>query len=76
MSKAIAFYKASGKEIALAEFTNPKGPFIQDEMYIFVLDPKGIMIAHGVNEKYIRGVMQGTPWANSSITKRQKEALT
>jgi len=53
VSKAIAFYKASGKEIALAEFTNPKGPFVQDEMYIFVLDPKGIMIAHGVNEKYI-----------------------
>ena len=52
VSKAIAFYKASGKEIALAEFTNPKGPFVQDEMYIFVLDPKGIMIAHGVNEKY------------------------
>lgn len=37
----------------MAEFTNPKGPFVQDEMYIFVLDPKGIMIAHGVNEKYI-----------------------
>ena len=53
VSKAIAFYKDSGKEIALAEFTNPKGPFVQDEMYIFVLDPKGIMIAHGVNEKYI-----------------------
>ena len=53
VSKAIDFYKASGKEIALAEFTNPKGPFVQDEMYIFVLDPKGIMIAHGVNEKYI-----------------------
>lgn len=53
VSKAIAFYKASGKEIALAEFTNPKGPFVQDEMYIFVLDPKGIMIAHGVNEKYL-----------------------
>ena len=52
VSKAIAFYKASGKEIALAEFTNPKGPFVQDEMYIFVLDPKGIMVAHGVNEKY------------------------
>ncbi len=52
VSKAIAFYKASGKEIALAEFTNPKGPFVQDEMYIFVLNPKGIMIAHGVNEKY------------------------
>jgi len=50
---AINFYRNSGKDIALAEFTNPKGPFVQDEMYIFVLDPKGNMIAHGVNEKYI-----------------------
>jgi hypothetical protein len=53
VSKAIDFYKASGKDIAFAEFTNPKGPFVQNEMYIFVLDTKGIMLAHGVNEKYI-----------------------
>ncbi|MGA3209109.1 MAG: cache domain-containing protein [Syntrophales bacterium] len=52
VANAIAFYKTSGKEIALAEFTNPKGPFVQDEMYIFVLDSKGNMVAHGVNEKY------------------------
>ena len=53
VANAINFYKSSGKDIALAEFTNPKGPFVQDEMYVFVLDPKGGMIAHGVNEKYI-----------------------
>ena len=53
VAKAIAFYKASGKEIAVAEFTNSKGPYVQDEMYIFVLDNKGTMIAHGVNEKFI-----------------------
>jgi len=53
VANAINFYKNSGKDIALAEFTNPKGPFVQDEMYVFVLDPKGAMIAHGVNEKYI-----------------------
>ena len=52
VAKAIEFYKASGREIALAEFTNPKGPFVQDDMYIFVLDSKGNMVAHGVNEKY------------------------
>ena len=53
VANAINFYKSSGKDIALAEFTNPKGPFVQDEMYVFVLDLKGAMIAHGVNEKYI-----------------------
>jgi len=52
VENAIAFYRNSGKEIALAEFTNPKGPFVKDEMYIFVLDSKGYMIAHGVNQKY------------------------
>ena len=52
VANAIAFYKASGKEIALAEFTNPNGPFVKDEMYIFVLDSQGNMVAHGINEKY------------------------
>jgi signal transduction histidine kinase len=52
VAKAIEFYKASGKEIALAEFTNTHGPFVQEEMYIFVLDSRGNMVAHGVNEKY------------------------
>jgi cytochrome c len=37
----------------VAEFTNSKGPFVEGEMYIFVLDNKGTMIAHGVNEKFI-----------------------
>lgn len=52
VAKAIEFYSNSGKDIALAEFTNPKGPFVQDEMYIFVLNHEGTMLAHGVNEKY------------------------
>jgi len=47
VAKAIHFYSNSGKDIALAEFTNPKGPFVQDEMYIFVLNHEGTMLAHG-----------------------------
>jgi len=53
VQKAIAFYKKAGKAIAMAEFTNPKGPFIDGDMYVFVLNLKGTMLAHGVNEKYI-----------------------
>ena len=52
VANAVSFYKNSGREIALAEFTNPNGPFVQDEMYIFVLDSQGNMVAHGINEKY------------------------
>ena len=51
--KAVAFYKASGKRIALAEYSNPEGQFVQDEKYIYVLSLKGTMLAHGVNEKFV-----------------------
>jgi cytochrome c len=52
VADAVTFYKNSGRDIALAEFTNLNGPFVRDEMYIFVLDSQGNMVAHGVNEKY------------------------
>ena len=51
---AIAFYKTSGKRIALAEYSNPKGVFVQEEMYLFVLNSKGTMLAQGVNERFVR----------------------
>ncbi|MGZ6250348.1 MAG: cache domain-containing protein, partial [Syntrophales bacterium] len=53
VKKAIAFYKKAGKAVAMAEFTNQKGPFVDGEQYVFVLNLKGTMLAHGVNEKYI-----------------------
>ena len=53
VEKAKQFYKSSGKRIALAEFTNPNGAFVEDEMYIFVLGCKGTMLGHGVNDKYV-----------------------
>jgi cytochrome c len=53
VEKAIAFYKANGRAIALAEFSNPQGRFVKGEQYIFVLDSTGVMLAHGVNQKYV-----------------------
>jgi len=53
VAKAIAFYKTSEKATALAEFSNSQGSFVQDDMYIFVLNRKGTVISHGIDEKYI-----------------------
>jgi cytochrome c len=50
--KAIAFYKANGRGIALAELASPHGTFYQDERYVFVLDINGAMLAHPVNDRY------------------------
>lgn len=53
VESAIAFYRANGKEIALAEFASPRGRFTKDQRYIFALDLNGIMLAHGVNPTYV-----------------------
>ena len=53
VERAKAFYASTGKEIALAEFTNPRGQFIQNAQYIFVLDLNGLMLAHGMNRLFV-----------------------
>ena len=53
VDEAKTFYLHTGKRVALAEFTNPHGMFTEGEMYIFVLNAGGTMLAHGVNEKYV-----------------------
>ncbi len=51
--KAVAFMKANGKDKALAEFSNPKGQFVDRDLYIFVYDLNGKCVAHGANRKMI-----------------------
>lgn len=51
--KAIAYYKANGKGKAFAEINNKSGQFIDRDMYVYVLDTNGTMMAHGANEKLI-----------------------
>jgi len=46
VKKAIEYYKANGKDKALAEFSNPKGQFCKEDCYIYVLDMNGKMLAH------------------------------
>jgi cytochrome c len=53
VEKAIAFFRVNDAAIALAEFSNPQGRFVKGEQYVFVLDPTGVMLAHGVNGKYV-----------------------
>jgi signal transduction histidine kinase len=53
VKKAIDYMKANGKEKAFAEFSNPKGKFIDRDLYIFVYDMDGKCVAHGFNQKMI-----------------------
>jgi cytochrome c len=44
--KGVAFFKANGKDKALAEFNQPQGKFVKDDVYIYVLDLNGKMVAN------------------------------
>ena len=46
VKKAVAYYKANGEDKALEEFSKAGGQFVEGDMYIFVYDLKGTMLAH------------------------------
>jgi hypothetical protein len=52
VGQAIDFYKLAGRDVALAEFSNSNGMFVQGDLYVFVLSAKGVMLAHGINDRF------------------------
>ncbi len=53
VKKAVAYIKASGKEKAFAAFSDPKGAWVDRDLYITVYDLTGTCLAHGFNAKLI-----------------------
>ena len=53
--KALAFYKANGKDKAIAAFQDPKGEFVKGDMYVVIQGFDGIVVANGGNPK-LRGL--------------------
>jgi cytochrome c len=53
VAKAAAYLKAQGKEKAFTEFCNTQGQFRKGELYVFVLDMKADILAHGSKRKMI-----------------------
>ncbi len=59
VKKAVAFWKENGKDKAFAEFNNSKGKFVNKDLYVYVLNSKGIAVAHGMNRSLIGKEMSG-----------------
>jgi len=53
VKKAVAYIKANGKDKAIAEFNNPKGQFIDRDLYVTVYDMTGKCLAQGQNPKMV-----------------------
>jgi cytochrome c len=53
VKKAVQLIKTEGKEKAFAAFCDPKGKFVDRDLYISVYDLNGKCLAHGANPKMI-----------------------
>ena len=53
VKKAVAYIKANGNEKDYAEISNPKGQFVDRDLYVTVYDMTGKCLAHGFNQKMI-----------------------
>ena len=53
VKKAIAMAKAKGNDAAFAEVNNKNGQFTDRDLYVFVYDINGKVMAHGQNLKMI-----------------------
>ena len=53
VKKAIQYIQANGREKGFAEISNPKGRFVDRDLYVTVYDMNGVCLAHGFNQKMI-----------------------
>ncbi|MFZ2447706.1 MAG: cache domain-containing protein [Syntrophobacteraceae bacterium] len=53
VKKAVEYMKANGNDKAFAEFGNPKGKFVDRDLYIVVYDLSGKCLAHGADKNLI-----------------------
>jgi len=53
VGKAVAFYEANGQAKAFQAFNDPKGKFVDRDLYIYVMDMNGKVLSHGTNPKLI-----------------------
>ena len=53
VNAALAHIKKVGNDQALKDFTNDKANWTKKDLYVFVVDTKGVVLAHGVNVKLV-----------------------
>jgi signal transduction histidine kinase len=53
VAKAVAYYKANGKDKTFAAISDPKGQFVKKDLYVFVFDMNTVCLAHGANKALV-----------------------
>lgn len=53
VKRATALLDKKGKDDAFKQINDPSGSYVDRDLYIAVIDEKGIMVAHGANPRII-----------------------
>ena len=75
VDKAIVFAKANGKDKALAEISTSKGVFDKGDIYVFVYDMTGVVVAHPKNPKLIGKNMLEMPDLDGKMFRKDIVAM-
>ncbi len=76
MHKAVAYLKKNGIDKTVAEVNQPKGQFVDRDLYVSLMDGKNINLAHGANQKLVGKDLSELRDADGTyITRQRNEAL-
>lgn len=76
VKKAMEYLKANGNDKAFEEFSNPKGQFVDRDLYVVVYDMTGKCLAHGANQKMIgRDLMDNKDVDGKEFVKERVEMM-
>lgn len=53
VEKAVKLIETEGKDKAFQQFNDPSGPFVDRDLYVFVLNMEGVTVSHGANKALI-----------------------
>ncbi len=71
LNEAVALYQTDGKDKTFAEISNPDGKFVLGELYIFVFDSDGMIVAHGADPSMIGTSTMDEPDENGKFYARE-----
>lgn len=69
--KAENYFKANGKEKAIAEFNKPDGQFVKGSFYVFAYDLNGIIIALPVTPSLVGKNMLNEPDSKGKLFRKE-----
>ncbi len=71
LNEAVAFYETNGEDKTFAEIDKRNGKFVRGELYIFVYDSDGVIVAHGADSSLIGTSKMNEPDENGKFYARE-----